>query len=487
MTEPAQFIADLSKLTDATVLCVGDVMLDRFVYGDVNRISPEAPIPVFRIGRQTEMLGGAGNVLRNLAGLGAIAHFVSVTGIDEAGRRVTDLAGALDGVTATIYVDEARQTSIKTRYIAGGQQMLRADEETVNALSDDIRARVLKSIAESVKSAGAVVLADYGKGMFTNGIAQEIITLAHEQRIPVIIDPQGNHYHLYKGADLVTPNRKELSDATQMPTEDDATIIAAAAALIDAHAFKGVLATRSGDGMTLIRGPEEYHHFPAEAREVFDVSGAGDTVVATIAAAWAAGLPLEEAAKLANVAAGIVVGKVGTAVAYASDMIDALHAQERDSHEAKISPAAPALDRAERWRQRGLKVGLTNGCFDLLHPGHLAVLNQAKAACDRLIVALNSDASTSRLKGPERPVQNEHARAAVLASLEAVDMVVIFEEDTPAKLIEAIRPDVYVKGADYRIEDIPEAKIVQGYGGEVRLAELAEGHSTTATIARINR
>lgn len=485
MTDISHLISCVESLPNGRVLCVGDIMLDRFVYGDVERISPEAPIPVFRILNENAMLGGAGNVARNLVGLGAGIDFFAVVGDDPAGREVTALIGNLDGLDARLITDRSRKTSIKTRYIASNQQMMRADEETVAAIDDLTRTSLIDGVKFALEDCAAMVLADYGKGVLTGGIAGELIELARARGVPVIVDPQGQDYTKYMGASLVTPNRKELADATGMDTGNGEEIIAAAAQLARLSGIEAVLATRSADGMTLVRNANNYAHFEAEAREVFDVSGAGDTVVATIAAAIAAGVSMEDAVSLANVAAGIVVGKVGTAVAYASDLIDALHHQEMASGEAKILSLNSAHDRAQIWRSKGYKVGFTNGCFDLLHPGHLAVLSQAKAACDRLIVGLNSDSSTKRLKGEDRPVQSETARAAVLASLEYVDLVVIFSEDTPAKIIETIKPEVFVKGADYTIDQIPEAKIVAEYGGETILAQLAVGHSTTATIARL--
>ena len=487
MDDIGSLITCVEKLKDGYVLCVGDVMLDRFVYGDVERISPEAPIPVFRIISENVMLGGAGNVARNIAGLGGRTRFVSIVGSDQAGRDVTAQVGEIVDLDARLITDTSRNTTIKTRYIASGQQMMRADYETVASLDGGTRKSLLDAAALGMENCSALVLADYGKGTLSEGIAGELIQMARLRSIPVIVDPQGNTYDAYMGATLVTPNRKELTDATGLPTETTDEIIMAAAHLARQSGIDAVLATRSGDGMTLVRNAENYAHYPAEAKEVFDVSGAGDTVVACITTAVAAGICIEQAVALANVAAGIVVGKLGTAVAYADDLIDSLHQQERATGEAKVLSLTAARDTAGVWRNQGHTVGFTNGCFDLLHPGHLAAISQARAACDKLIVGLNSDSSTKRLKGDDRPVQTETARAAVLASLEAVDLVVIFAEDTPAKIIEALKPEVFVKGADYTVEQIPEAKIVQGYGGRIVLAELAEGHSTTATIARLTQ
>lgn len=484
----ARLAASVAALRDVTVLCAGDVMLDRFVTGTVDRISPEAPIPVLRVTRETAMLGGAGNVVRNLVGLGARTLFLSAVGDDAPGHAVAAMLGGLDGVTPVLEVERGRQTAIKVRYIAGGQQLLRADQETVAAIAP-AREAALADAAERALAGGGIgvmVLSDYGKGVLTDTLIARLIALAQAHGVPVVVDPKGADYGRYRGASLVTPNRKELHEATALPTGSDAEVETAARAVVDRCGVAGVLATRSQDGMTLLDGTGAVHHLAAEAREVFDVSGAGDTVVATLAAALAAGLAVADAAALANVAAGIVVGKVGTAAVHAVELENALRHQDLEDAEAKILPLERAVERSEGWRRRGLSVGFTNGCFDLLHPGHLALLRQARAACDRLIVGLNSDASVQRLKGPTRPVQSESARSAVLASLSMVDGVVIFSEDTPLRLIETLRPDVLVKGADYTVETVVGADLVLGWGGKVVLATLEPGQSTTNTIRRMN-
>ena len=486
MIERINLTASVEALATAKVLCIGDVMLDRFVYGDVDRISPEAPIPVFSINSDNLMLGGAGNVARNLSGLGATTHFIAVVGNDGAGKDITKLIGKISDTEPNLITDRTRRTSIKTRYIASGQQMMRADDETVGAIEGHTKERVITLAKSALKDCSAMVLADYAKGVLTPEIIEELIGLAHAAKVPVVIDPQGLDYSRYDGADLITPNRKELSDATALPANSDDEIIAAARQLISDHNIKSVLATRSGDGMSLIDA-KEFNNFKAEAREVFDVSGAGDTVAATIAACLAAGVDLSEAVQLANITAGIVVAKVGTAVAYSSDIIEALHRQEFSTGEAKVLSLNSALDRTDMWRSKDQKIGFTSGCFDLLHPGHISTIAKAKAACDKLIIGLNSDGSVKRLKGEDRPIQSEAARAQVLASLELVDAVVIFSEDTPGETLEALKPEVFIKGADYTIDDIPEAKVVQAYGGEIVLAELEEGHSTNATIEKMGK
>lgn len=484
MTDESALAAHLETLAGVSVLCVGDVMLDRFAYGEVERISPEAPIPVLRQQEETTMVGGVGNVLRNLSALGAGATVISVIGDDEAGAEVRALIEAESGIEARLFVDKGRQTTVKTRYLSGSQQLLRVDRETTAEVDAALANRLAAAAEEAVSGAHAVALSDYGKGVLTPGLTARVIEVARKAAKTVVVDPKGADFSRYRGASLVTPNRRELAEATRMPVAGEDEIAAAARKLIASCGIDAVLVTRSQDGATLVtdRGAE---HLPAEAREVFDVSGAGDTVVATLTAAVGAGVPLADAARLANAAAGIVVGKVGTAVAHASELFNALHARDLLGGEKKLATTAAALERVRLWRRRGLKIGFTNGCFDLLHPGHVTLLAQARGACDRLVVGLNADASVARLKGAGRPVQSEAARAAVLGSLASVDVVVLFADDTPMGLIEAIRPDVLVKGADYAFEEVVGAKFVRSYGGAVLLADIAPGYSTTATIARL--
>ena len=476
--------AALERLSGAHVLVIGDAMLDRYVYGDVERISPEAPIPVFLETRQVAMPGGAGNVVRNLAALGVKTSFVSVIGADDAGAELEKLLGGLAGVEAQLEVAPNHATTIKTRYVAGHQQLLRADREGRNGIPVAVQDKLAERVAALAEAADVIVLSDYGKGVLSREASAGLLRLAGQHATKIVVDPKGFDFSRYRGAFLVTPNRRELQIASAMPTDSDEQVVAAARRLMTGCGIANMLVTRSADGMTLVT-PHGVDHLAAEAREVFDVSGAGDTVVAVMASAVAAGLSLLEAAKLANVAAGIVVGKVGTAVAYRSEVADALHTGEVLRGERKLTTLDAALDHVARWRRQGLRVGFTNGCFDLLHPGHLHLLNQARAVCDRLVVALNSDASVKRLKGAERPIQSEAARAAVLGSLAVVDLVVLFSEETPIRQIEALRPDVLIKGADYAVKDVVGASFVQSYGGKVVLAELAAGHSTTATIARL--
>lgn len=484
MTGESRLAEYLESLATARVLCVGDVMLDRFVYGEVSRVSPEAPIPVCRVESETAMLGGAGNVARNLSALGVTVDFVSVAGEDAARDEISGLLQSLSGVTPSLISDSTRTTTIKTRYVANGQQLLRADRERAEAVSGALADTLYARVEELLPQAGALVLSDYGKGVLTDETIARLIAVAAKANVSVFVDPKGHDYAIYRGAALATPNRRELEEATRMATGDEDAVVAAARHVIDSCGVGSMLVTRGPDGMSLVT-PDDAAHLPAEAREVFDVSGAGDTVIAAMAACRAAGVPDLEAARLANTAAGIVVGRAGTAVATAEDVRAALRASDLHGGEGKIAARDAMLARVAAWRAAGLKIGFTNGVFDLLHPGHVTLLAKARAACDRLVVGLNSDASVQRLKGPDRPVQSEAARATVLGSLAGVDLVVIFTDDTPVSLIEAIKPDVLVKGADYTVDQVVGADIVQRHGGKVMLVDLEVGHSTTSTIARM--
>jgi len=488
MSVESELALRLDAIAGVGVLCVGDVMLDRYVYGTVERISPEAPIPVLRVQRETAMLGGAGNVLRNLLALGARACFLSAVGNDPSGREIAGLVAGEDRVEPHILIDRSRSTSIKTRFVAASQQLLRTDDETVAALAPAVREDLVRLARAVAPDHAAVVLSDYDKGVLRDGTAAGVIAAARAAGKPVVVDPKGSDYARYRGANILTPNRRELAEATEMPVDGDEQVVAAARRLLNRLDLDAVLVTRSQEGMTLVEREGGVHHLPAEAREVFDVSGAGDTVIATFAAALGAGLTPLEAARLSNVAAGIAVGKVGTAAVHLAEIAQALRAHDLMLQgESKVEPLAGALGRVQAWRREGLRVAFTNGCFDLLHPGHVALLSQARASADRLVVGLNSDESVARLKGAGRPIQDHTARAAVLASLAAVDLVVVFAEDTPLALIQAIKPDVLVKGADYAHAEVVGAAEVEALGGRVLLADLLPGHSTTQTIARLAR
>jgi D-beta-D-heptose 7-phosphate kinase/D-beta-D-heptose 1-phosphate adenosyltransferase len=487
MIEPASMVGLVERLALSQVLCVGDLMLDRYVYGEVERTSPEAPVPVLRIERERAMLGGAGNVVRNLTALGARAALVAVVGDDEVGRQLTAMVGREPRLEPHLLVEPGRPSTVKTRFVAGGQQLLRADSETTAPIAPMSAERLVALARDLAPQASALVLSDYAKGVITAEVARALISHARGAGRTVVVDPKGTDFARYRGASVVTPNRGELAAAVGERLHGDAAIERAAQALIERCDFDAVLVTRSQEGVSYVARSGRVEHLPARAREVFDVSGAGDTAVAAFAAALGQGIDPVEAAALANAAAGIVVGKRGTAVVHGVELQRAIRTGARSTHEAKIVALPEALEAVRAWRAENRRVGFTNGCFDLLHPGHLALLRQARAACDRLIVGLNSDASVRRLKGPERPVQGEAARAEVLASLELVDLVVPFDADTPIALIDALRPDLLVKGADYALDQVVGGDVVQRYGGRVLLATLEPGFSTTRTIERLKR
>lgn len=485
----------LNKIKGRAVLVVGDLMLDTFVYGDAGRISPEAPIPVLAISKETKMLGGAGNVVTNLSTLGVVPHVFAVVGEDENAKRVRDIASSMSAKIDGIVTDPSRPTTTKTRFVASGQQLLRADFEKICDLPDALKKTFLSDLKKALKSVQAVVISDYGKGLLSRDMVAGIIAAAKAENLPVLVDPKGRDFTLYEGADIVTPNRKELSEATNASaTKTDEEIVAAANMIISTCGISHVVATRSEDGMSVVSGSGDALHLRTRAREVFDVSGAGDTVIATIACVLAAGGTLADAAELANIAGGIVVGKTGTAPIHLDELKDAVNGTTLTRHERHPLIAKDWGDAKriiEVWKSEGLTVGLTNGCFDILHYGHVNYLNHARDRCDRLVVGLNSDASVRLLKGPSRPVNDEQARATVIGALGSVDMVVFFgaeksgDDNTPSALIDSVRPDVIFKGGDYKVEDMPEAQVALAYGGRVEIMNLYEGYSTTATIAKM--
>jgi D-beta-D-heptose 7-phosphate kinase/D-beta-D-heptose 1-phosphate adenosyltransferase len=465
-------------LSGRHVLVLGDVMLDRFLYGEAKRLSPEAPVPVVRLGRTEVMAGGAGNVARNVEALGGEARLVALAGEDAAGEELR----ALLGPTGRLVQSAARATTVKLRVIAARQQVVRVDEEQARPADPDEEAAILAALEAELPWAEALVLSDYAKGTLTPNVIAAAIAAARARSIPCLVDPKGRDFARYTGADLLTPNASELAEASGMAVGGDAACEAAARALLSRVEVRALLATRSEKGMMLVPRGGAALAIPAMAREVFDVSGAGDTVIATLALGRAAGLSWPEAMRAANAAAGVVVGKLGTATCSAAELDHALRELEGATGEILSWPAARRL--AEGWRAEGLKVGFANGCFDVLHAGHARMLRAARQHCDRLIVALNEDASVARLKGAGRPVNPLADRAAVIAALASVDAVVSFAEDTPLSCILALRPDRLFKGQDYRLDQVVGAREVAAWGGETVLLELLPGRSTTAILAR---
>ena len=469
-----------------TVLVLGDVMLDRYVSGEVSRISPEAPIPVLRVTGSRASLGGAANVAHNVAAMGARAILIGVVGADQAGAEIERLVATAGGdIDARLFATSRRPTTVKTRFIRGSHQLLRVDDEAVDPLDNDSAAEVRQRFERALPECDIVVLSDYAKGVLCHGVLEPVISLARTARRPVIADPKRESFHAYQNVTILTPNAHEVTQATGIDASDDDGAEAAARIALDTAACEAVLVTRSENGLTLVRRGMPAFHLPTRVREVSDVSGAGDTFVAALAAALACDADLVKATHLANIAAGIAVSRPGTAVVSGRDLAEELRRRNLVTSDEKVMELEAALQQIAEWRRHGLRVGFTNGCFDLIHPGHVSLLAQARAACDRLVVALNTDASVKRLKGPDRPIQDEAARASVLSSLTSVDLVVPFAEDTPLSLIEVIRPDVLVKGADYTPEQVVGAEIVRRNGGQVLLVDLLSGQGTTATIARV--
>jgi D-beta-D-heptose 7-phosphate kinase / D-beta-D-heptose 1-phosphate adenosyltransferase len=482
-TELAQIVR---RFADARVLVLGDVMLDRYVSGSASRLSPEAPIPVLRPTASRATLGGAANVALNIATLGGHVSLVGVIGDDPPGTELTRLVAAAPGVEPHLVVAPDRPTTSKTRFMVGVHQLLRLDEETTADIDVATAEAILERFADVLRAADVVIVSDYAKGLLTDAVLRGALAQARARNRIVIADPKRADFAAYRGATILTPNEHEIRLATHIEAADDTEADRAGRRALEMMDGDAVLVTRSAKGLTLVRRDlAAAMHLPTRAREVADVSGAGDTLVAALAVALGAKAPLPEAAMLANITAGISVGKQGTATVTRDELLAALHMEELVATDRKVATREEAVLRAAAWRTQGLRVGFANGCFDLIHPGHVRLLTEARARCDRLVVALNTDASVKRLKGPTRPLQNEMARATVMASLAPVDLVVLFDEETPFELIQALRPDVLVKGADYRIDQVVGADLVHSWGGTVYLVELQAGHSTTGTIRRM--
>ena len=477
----------IPRFVGRTVLVLGDVMLDRYVSGEVDRISPEAPIPVLRVTAARASLGGAANVAHNVAALGARAILIGVIGADDAGGEIERLVATVgDRIDSRLFATSHRPTTVKTRFTTrGAHQLLRVDDETIDPLDDKTAAELRRWFARALSESDVVVLSDYAKGVLCDRLLRGVVSLSRRAQRPVIADPKRGSFKAYRNVTVLTPNAQEVTRATGFDATDDDGAERAARIALDTAACDAVIVTRSENGLTLVRRGMPALHLPARVQEVSDVSGAGDTFVAGLAAALASDPDLEKATRLANIAAGISVARPGTAVVSGRDLAEELHRRSVIAGGEKIMVPEAALQRIGEWRRHGLTIGFTNGCFDLVHPGHVHLLARARAACDRLVVALNTDASVRRLKGSDRPIQSETARATVMSSLASVDLVVLFDEDTPLSLIEAIRPDILVKGADYRPDQVVGADIVRRNGGKVLLVDLLPSQGTTATIARV--
>ncbi len=475
MSLASQIASILSEFQNRHTLVVGDVMLDRFVSGSVDRLSPEAPIPVLTQTQEHLMPGGAANVGRNLSGIGGQVSLIGCVGNDRAGKSLTDALSLSPQIVFFPIVCDDRPTTQKTRFLASGQQVLRVDDEVTRPLTDTQASHLLKQAESVLEEAEILIISDYAKGCLSPDIIRHLIDTAQKNSIPVITDPKSSDFSIYAGSTVLTPNLSEFGHATGMSSVDHNSIANAASVLLADYEYNNLLVTLGADGMLLVN-ETGYIHYPAYPCDVFDVSGAGDTVVAVIAASLASGGKPKDAIKLANLAASVVVGKSGTASLCPGEFIKAGRPYTGETSLQNM------VEKTAQWRNQNLRVGFTNGCFDLLHSGHLELLISTKERCDRLIVAINSDESVRRLKGTRRPVMDQATRAAILQSLPCVDGVIIFGEDTPALTIDAINPDLLTKGGDYSPEDIVGFKTVSDAGGQVEIIKTKVGYSTTALL-----
>lgn len=469
------------------VLVVGDVMLDRYVYGDVKRQAPEANAPVLSDLKTTEMPGGAGNVIQNLSKFGMRVTTVGLAGADENADVLDKLLGS------TLVRDTSRPTIVKTRYMKGEQLIVRVDDEKTHVPSQTVTQELIKAIDAALPDVKAVILSDYAKGVLSKEILAAVISKARAQNIPVLVDPKGQDFSRYQGASVITPNMKELQFAVDRDLETDEDIVSATRTLLSETGIDAAVVTRSEKGMSAISENLEVH-YPAQARTVKNVSGAGDTVIAVLAIALGRGLGLQEATEYANVIVAKAVEQEGTSALTVSEIKSyATEGVAMDPTAGRIAPILSwdkAKDLSDQWKEQGLKVGFTNGCFDILHHGHVTLIEKARQHCDKLIMAINTDASVKRLKGESRPVNDQQARASVLSALASIDMVVFFgenidENDTPLDVVTYLQPDYLFKGGDYSIDTIVGAEVVIKGGGEVIVIPLEDGFSTTNTIKRI--
>ncbi|MDD5159220.1 MAG: D-glycero-beta-D-manno-heptose-7-phosphate kinase [Sulfuricurvum sp.] len=462
------------------ILVIGDLMIDHYLWGGCERISPEAPVQVVDISRETTVLGGAGNVINNLIALGARVSVSGVIGDDENGEELRKMLSDIGANSDGLIQQKGRKTSKKSRIIASNQQILRYDKESKESIDKASERAIVSHIIDVIDTCDIIILSDYGKGVITDAVAGGIIATAKAAGKKVLVDPKGKDYRKYRGAYLLTPNKKEASEATGIIINDEVSLKKALVSLKETCALECSMITLSEDGIAIY--DQSMRRFPTVAKEVYDVTGAGDTVIASLSFALSAGLGIDEAAPFANHAAAVVVGKIGSATVTLSEIEEyesSLHQSTSDMH---IKTQEEIFALSERLKREGKKVVFTNGCFDILHVGHVKYLQEAKSYGDVLIVGLNSDDSVRTLKGPTRPVNTEADRAYILAALESVDFVVMFSDETPYELIKNIAPDILVKGGDY------EGKLVVGaeFAKELKLVQFVDGKSTTATIARIN-
>lgn len=461
------------------ILVIGDLMIDHYLWGSCDRISPEAPVQVVNVKKESSVLGGAGNVINNLVTLGSVVDVISVIGNDSVANELKSLLEKIDVPTSNLVVENNRKTSKKSRLIASQQQVLRYDMESIDDINENSHKQIIQTLEKNIDKYSSIILSDYGKGVLTTNLTKEIIKIANKNNIKVLVDPKGKDYSKYKGSYTLTPNKKEAMEATNIDIKDESSLIEALKSLKTQCSLEVSLITLSEQGIAIF--DDELTIKPTVAREVYDVTGAGDTVIASIAFALGNNLDIKDAIYFANLAAGVVVGKIGSA----TTTLDEIYEYEYSLHKSNSTSHIKTFDEiktlASKLHSQGKKIVFTNGCFDILHVGHVKYLEVAKSYGDVLILGLNADSSVRKLKGPTRPINTQDDRAYILASLESVDYVVIFEEETPYELIKLIKPHVLVKGGDYEGKEV----VGQDIADELKLVQFVDGKSTTNIIKRI--
>ncbi|MFH1994178.1 MAG: D-glycero-beta-D-manno-heptose-7-phosphate kinase [Nitrospinota bacterium] len=474
----------IASLKGHRIIVVGDLILDEYIWGSLERISPEAPVGIIESKSENLALGGAANVANNLIALGLNVDIFGVIGKDQKGKELTKLLKKRGVVIDGIVEDESRHTTNKIRVIANHQQILRIDREKRDDLSAAVRKKLLKAVSSKMNKVDGIILSDYGKGVVTEEFVKELVEVAKKHNKKIIADPKGSDYSKYKGVAIVTPNKKEASEAAGIKIDSEKSLKEAAQKILKMFKGEALLITRGDEGMSLFKKDMSLAHISTVAKEVYDVSGAGDTVISVFAGLFFNGLDMVEAVEIANIAAGIEVGKIGTAVVTGSEIIERIESGGVEE-KGRIVDLAEIKQIVARARNMGKKIVFTNGCFDLLHVGHIKYLAQAKSYGDILIIGMNSDSSVRKLKGPKRPLIGEEERGALLTALNSVDYVVIFSEPTPDKLIKEIMPDVLVKGGDYAIDEVVGRDIVEAHGGRVELVPVVKGMSTSGLVQKI--
>ena len=472
----------LHRIQTKKVLVLGDIMLDQYIFGSVERISPEAPIPIININKTKYLTGGAGNVLKNLNSLNIKASFISIIGNDIAGKTLKTNIEKLKNIEYALLIDKNRKTTCKTRYMSDGQQLFRADDETIDAIDQTMKKKIFKYFQLFMKQTDIIIFSDYGKGIFLdNAFCQKLIKAALKKNKKIIVDPKGNNFEKYKGVFFITPNSKEAFKATKINPIDNNLAEKCGRIIINNKWSENVLLTKGANGLSIIQN-NRTDHIKSNTEEVFDVTGAGDTVISLFSVAIATGNNYTDSAHFANIGASIVVKKLGTASLTDKELFKSIESKKL----YKILNKDNIKNTVKNWKDNKIKVGFTNGCFDLIHSGHIDMFLKAAEACDRLIIGINSDKSIKRLKGSQRPILDLEARQKIISSLDMVDAVIFFEEDTPLKLIKTIKPDILFKGADYKLDEIVGAEYVESIGGKTIRIKLTKNQSTTRLIKMLN-